>query len=876
VSSLKVCILLRLGKGEDAWRLAVAIAKSQGNAWANLVKTLPDAPKSAPTPKDEDMVGNIDPYLEWANEWAWALFDRTIWTHMHGDDSLALLGAREITRINPRIETEAEARKVPRPVPFFSDGRKGVPPYLAFLEPVAALLADQERRNNEPARVPVLERGLDKMPDQVARVVALVKDLEFVSARQNGQPGWVDFVSEPVANALRNEGDAAVDALIECLDSDTRLTRSVGFGRSFHQGRSLVDVKTVARAILQDILHKSFPDADGFRRYWAVNKGLSLQQRWYHQLADDSAGVGAWVEATSWIVLPSNVSFISGAQVTTENPKAGLTGESLRTNTNPTVAELFAKRARETFPVRLGEPDTTSKLENAGGFARALAIWAGPAANELLAWQMRRCIEFSTLSNAPVAQLHTIIARNSRRRADAGDKVALNEYGAWLARVPREQVQGTWKELAEPLWRFPEHPGLKLGGQRLFGEMISIQTLLTQSEEFAKPGFLRGPALGIQAVQSQLVKHLTNQTLITVGYGKTNRVCEHIALVLAEVDGMPQFSSDWPMDRQKHAFQSIALLMRQYGERFRYAPKIHEFKDWFELKAGMVFPKLTKPATRKQVASGQAIFSLEGQGKTRICPLPEHPLGARWVTLMDFPWVGQAFDPRTGQSSHPTNYYQDGVVWQAEEVRINGKWERFYGFVGKYTIAKVPAADINFPEWNWGWSSLSRGLDCAVVAPGGKRLGPFFTDAAFEWGKPVQLILKLRNRSGLDQFVPTRYGNSNPSRALKSGITMRLSRATDNAVVSDLKRQGIGRVEYWQRKWDEVKPREIGKFATDDATRLLRPAEAFEAFEWDLADWFVLPGPGDYLLALTFSSKDGGVADGSSVDSLFSLRTATK
>ena len=37
---------------------------------------------------------------------------------------------------------------------------------------------------------------------------------------------------------------------------------------------------------------------------------------------------------------------------------------------------------------------------------------------------------------------------------------------------------------------------------------------------------------------------------------------------------------------------------------------------------------------------------------------------------------------------------QDGVVWQAEEVWQDGKWVRYYGFIGRYVVAKVPAAEV--------------------------------------------------------------------------------------------------------------------------------------------------------------------------------------
>ena len=40
---------------------------------------------------------------------------------------------------------------------------------------------------------------------------------------------------------------------------------------------------------------------------------------------------------------------------------------------------------------------------------------------------------------------------------------------------------------------------------------------------------------------------------------------------------------------------------------------------------------------------------------------------------------------------------QTGRVWQAEEVREGDRWRRYYGFVGRHALARVPAEEIEFP-----------------------------------------------------------------------------------------------------------------------------------------------------------------------------------
>ena len=56
---------------------------------------------------------------------------------------------------------------------------------------------------------------------------------------------------------------------------------------------------------------------------------------------------------------------------------------------------------------------------------------------------------------------------------------------------------------------------------------------------------------------------------------------------------------------------------------------------------------------------------------------------------------------RAGHDCHrrrqEAEHDQDGLVWQAEEVWKDGKWVRYYGFVGRHVVAKVPAAEVELP-----------------------------------------------------------------------------------------------------------------------------------------------------------------------------------
>ena len=221
---------------------------------------------------------------------------------------------------------------------------------MDFLGQVPAILADLERREKEGWHESVVQSGLQKITNQTQRIAALVRDLDLVAARQWGQPGGVDLAQDPIVSALTEEGDPAVDPLLDCLENDKRLTRSVQFGRDFARGRSVIPVSSAAMVALQDILHAGFGSAAEIRAYWNLYKGMKLEDRWYAMLKDDSNSA-RWLEAAGNITQPQNVTTTAGGWTTTTpiptNTPIPLRGEVLRGKKSPSVTELMTRRALE-------------------------------------------------------------------------------------------------------------------------------------------------------------------------------------------------------------------------------------------------------------------------------------------------------------------------------------------------------------------------------------------------------------------------------------------------------------------------------------------------------------------------------------------------
>jgi hypothetical protein len=469
---MKGCMLWRLGLGDLAvgyWQGEIRRKQAFQSAMFSREPVTNAPSTNAPVP-----LPDTDPYLEWVTDWVWAMFNRLICAHERGDEALALVTARQLSEVQPKIEEECFRRGFREPLitgVFHSPGM--VPPlnrpYMNFLGQLPQILADLERREKEGEHENVAQSGAQAITNQTERIAALVRDLDLVEARQWGQPGWVNLAEDPVVSALTAEGDPAVEPLLDCLEKDKRLTRSVGFGRDFQLDRTVIPVASAAMVALQDILHGSFGGAAEIRAYWNLNKGMKLEDRWYAILKDDS-GSGRWLEAAGNITQPENVTTTAGGwtatrQVPTNTP-IPLRGEVLRSKTNPSVTELMARRALE---VPAGNPSNYD-LGAACRMGLNLAAWDAAAADPVAKTLVKRAC---TLMNYSGKQLGTYVAKLSLACAKAGDFQPFQDYAAWLKTTTPEQLDRSIMECIEPLREFPTNEVLESAAEALFGDSNS-------------------------------------------------------------------------------------------------------------------------------------------------------------------------------------------------------------------------------------------------------------------------------------------------------------------------------------------------------------------------------------------------------------------
>jgi hypothetical protein len=404
---IKVCMLLRLGKADLAarfWRSWNGPADGAANQGA----------------ANHGAANKPDPYFGLAGALVWAHFDRAICAHMRGDDRLSLVSAQTLIALRKSVDDETAARKI-------AADQRGT----SYLDVVPSLVADEERRLKQPPKTQALKLGEKAFPNKAAWVSALIDDLDQVAARQMGQPGGVGLAEDPIVQALIRCGDEAVDPLLDCLEHDTRLTRSVHFWRDFSPSRMPIGVPEAAYVAISGVLQTSFFStgstgddlsahgqegrtkvASSVRAYWNKYKGMTLPERWFDILSDDRAGAAQWLQAMSNITRPVDVSVSPGSMFGTgwvktphrapgEQPK--LSGDSLRSKKGLFVLDLAARRIVQIDNLDDSSSNHVFQTAEASDMAIELSEWDPAASVPAVRRQLDYCVSmFQTTSSRPM------------------------------------------------------------------------------------------------------------------------------------------------------------------------------------------------------------------------------------------------------------------------------------------------------------------------------------------------------------------------------------------------------------------------------------------------------------------------------------------
>jgi hypothetical protein len=412
--------------------------------------------------------GFPDVYGPLAIEWAWRIYDRAITAHMRGGHPLALESLRLLAGVQVAVEATAAAHGVPR--------RYEEAPYLAFLQPLPALVADEERRAARGSHPPLAEANARARLAPAARIAALIDHLDEVAARQDPddqvQTGAIALSSDPIVAALIEVGPAAVEPLIEVIASDPRLTRSVRWSDG-SRSRWPVEVAEAAYVAVTEILDtERFPPmryplvdtlagrqqlAVELRAYWQRWRSVPVEERWFGDLADEDAGAEIWLEAAEKITSENGVATPTCLIGDPEKPAGfagtGMRGERLRGHRAPSVADLIAMRIE------------SAGLRDGCSLALLLSRWDPAAGAPRLDEHLRRVIEDTGTSHRDAHWIRML----TEAALAGGHKAVLDVYAAWLeTSLPPPPTEGVDAQIFAPMWASPHRPSLARAAERLF------------------------------------------------------------------------------------------------------------------------------------------------------------------------------------------------------------------------------------------------------------------------------------------------------------------------------------------------------------------------------------------------------------------------
>lgn len=342
-----------------------------------------------------------------------------------------------------------------------------------------SLFADLQRRVDSPKKEPIDLEALKKL-DESTRVKALVDALDTVAAKQMGQPGGIDYMNDPVAQAVTAQGKAIVPLLIDAIENDKRLTRTVSYGRDFFPERSIHTVKSVAWNLLEfawpaaEALQRdpmTIPEADVLRKAWSDQKGLSDEERWLAVLRDDGAGERKWLEAAEALVMPAG-EVRHGSTYYNAQIGGAMKGETLRSAHNGEVIAIMSKRALQICAATPNSGMNMFACDDALRLGHCLSKWDLSAGATCLKAVCAASLETMTDRREGAANANRLgrsFAFAISDRAKSHDTTAAADFAKFCDAMDPAQAF-TDDQCLRPIWEVPDDAGIQAQGVRLMAK----------------------------------------------------------------------------------------------------------------------------------------------------------------------------------------------------------------------------------------------------------------------------------------------------------------------------------------------------------------------------------------------------------------------
>jgi hypothetical protein len=196
--------------------------------------------------------------------------------------------------------------------------------------------------------------------------------------------------------------------------------------------------------------------------------------------------------------------------------------------------------------------------------------------------------------------------------------------------------------------------------------------------------------------------------------------------------------------------------------------------------------------------------------------------------------------------------YPLGSALQAEEMQVDGKWQRFFGVIRDGRPVQVPAAEMEFQDSLLGSVPVTKQLSGAFS---GLEMSDqfnfmFFRNRFVDTGAPLPFHITLINHNGEDQPLPAELVSPpHAAKTLPAGLTLEVSWSPK--IPPAVQRFDTPNFDYGA--FQPVPPRP-GITVTKSAAPgpVLQPTETRVILEADLRDYFDLARPGTYKVKVQF------------------------
>jgi hypothetical protein len=807
-----------------------------------------------------------DPYVDMAGVWLDRASNRAVQAFLNHDDANALAISRQLSPVIARVQAAANAGGIADPWPASM--------YGSHLWQLPILEADLEHRIAEKPYVPVVESGQPASGPE--RIAALIHDLEQSYATQFMNPGETNIADDPTVQALVKEGYPAVEPLLKCLVEDNRLTRA-----RYTQGMGfegpIIPVYEAAYKALFRILNVSFPlfdnDSRDYRQQkdprnmslndrkalaaeitavWKQAKGQGVAEGAFIKLQDDTASPTDWFRAIDNIVQPADgtrtryvLTPPQGEYSLARDDGFKAQGESVRAKTNPSVSDLLIKRFEQLVQRKADSDFDVSQLSK---ILLALASWDGKAhVADLKRLGDELDARFVRDTGSPSAEVHVSLCE---KRLLLGDPTALADYVTYVRHLSSDELKKCYQQGQGVdfgiLWHYPDDHGVQQAVESLFSgknaPLVPIPNSLAATPLIGVPAFrqevLRGlgdksPA-GTYEVRDGGFNCVFTATHASFGGGPAPndvpkpgtevafRLCDNYAWDLAQIPNFPTCQLYWPEIKRDAAVAACKAMLNQYGNALRGQPSDPYDDQNFAAQpsaATLRIVPLDHPATPDEVKAGRALFS--SSGTVRVWKMSSYPLGP---------------------------------AWQAEEILVNGKWERYFGIFRDGVPTKIPAREMEFADNFVGGAPVTKLIEAVLSGPEAIDRSQFnmeFMRRRFvPLGAPVPVNIEVCNHNGEDQAVPSEIIlPPGATKMLPAGVTLMVSYSAKVPALI----QRFSDPQFDFGTFEKLTlcpgipvappPLEIAK---------LYPMQKLTVFKADLRDYFDLSRPGTYHVKAQF------------------------